>query len=106
MVDVTDVRKFLDEDGLIDEVNGKEVPFAIYLTAIVESASTNYVLPLSFADVECQAIREGDICLGDIEIWIFADSQFIGWECVECGETGAISNWQGTRWDNRDTTRH
>lgn len=106
MTEVADFQQHLDEDGLIDEVNSKDVAFAIFLTAIIESASENYRLPLVMASADCLEIRNDELCLGEIEVWIYAENDYIGWECTECAADGAISNWQGSRWDMRDTTTH
>jgi hypothetical protein len=102
---IEDLEHFLDEDGMIDE-SGKEVPQGTFLTAIVESVTENNQLPLVIADAECFAIHKGEMCEGEIEAWIGAESDCIGWECTKCGDTGFVSNWQGGRWDKRDLVRH
>ena len=106
MKEVIDFQQYLDEDGLLSDVSDEQLAFAMFLTVIVESASTNYSFPLSFAATDCQNFIGHESCMGEIEVWIFADSNYIGWECVECAETGVICNWEGTRWDKRDTTIH
>lgn len=106
MTKVIDVQQYLDEDGLIDEVTVTDLAFAVFVTAVIESVTANYRLPLTLADAECLNIRNDELCHGEVEVWIYADSYFIGWECVECAETGAVSNWEGTRWDMRDDNNH
>lgn len=105
MVELTDIQQYLDDDGLIDE-DCRDPVTAIFLTDIVESASENPRLPLTEADSQCINSSDNELCLGEIEVWIYAESDYIGWECVKCGDAGAISNWQDTRWDRRDTTNH
>ena len=106
MTEVTDLQNYLDDDGLIDDDNIKDPALAIFLTAIVESASANDRLPLTMADAECLGTHNNELCLGEVETWIYAENGYIGWECLKCGETGAISNWEGGRWDMRDATTH
>lgn len=106
MTELTDILQYLDDDGLIDEANCKDPVHAVFLTGVIESASENYRLPITLADAECLGSHNNEVCLGEIETWIYAENNCIGWECVKCGETGAILNWEGTRWDMRDTTSH
>lgn len=97
---------YLDDDGLIDVDNINDPALAIFLSAIVESASANYRLPLTMADAECLGTHKNELCLGEVETWIYAENNDVGWECLRCGEIGAISNWEGSRWDRRDSTNH
>lgn len=106
MAIITDIQHYLDEDGLLVKLTPEASDFALFLTEIITSVSENYGLPLFFADTECKGIKDGKPCMGEVEVWVFASDNRIGWECVECAETGAISNWEGTRWDKRDYTRH
>lgn len=106
MAIITDIQHFLDEDGMIAGITPESYAFVLFLTEVIESISENYGLPLFFANTNCQNIHGGSLCLGEVEVWVFAEDHRIGWECVECAETGVISNWEGTRWDKRDPVRH
>lgn len=106
MAKITDLQHLLDEDGQIAPLSPEAKIYAKFLTEIIVSLSENYGLPLFFADTECVCIENGKLCRGEVEVWVYAEDHRIGWECVECAETGVISNWEGSRWDNRDNTIH
>jgi len=106
MTIVSDLQHFLDEDGGVARMTPEATLFTLFLTQVIESASENYTLPLFFADTECVQAVGKKLCRGEVEVWIYAESNRIGWECVECAATGVISNWEGTQWDKRDYTRH
>ncbi len=102
---ITNIMDFLDEDGdvaelNIESLNIESIELLFFFTAIIESASIAYELPVSLASVNCRK------CDGEIEVWVCPDSHIIGWECLECEEEGNISNWEGTQWDKRDPIRH
>ena len=75
-------------------------------TAIIESATLAYDQPITLSTAGCRNIVDENTCFGDIEVWVDFDTHQIGWECIECGNEGFISNWEGTPWDRRNYTRH
>ena len=106
MVLITNIRHFLNENGEVPELNPEAMALFKFLTAVIETASAAYDQPLSFADINCRTVNDGEACDGDIEVWIDPESHIIGWECLECGAEGTISDWEGTQWDRRDYVRH
>ena len=73
-----------------------------FLAAVVEAATLAYREPITFANVQCPTVVDDERCDGDIEVWLDPDDNQIGWECLDCGEEGTISDWEGMVWDRRD----
>ena len=103
---VTNIQHFLDENGEVPDIPLEAQELLRFLLAIIEAASTNYDVPVAFADTKCRCVVNGNTCDGDIEVWVYAEDNRIGWECLECGDEGVISHWEGTHWDKRNDTCH
>jgi hypothetical protein len=101
MVMEIDILDYLDVDGEPTELACKDPVLFSFLKTVVETASEYNALPMLSADIECSCTVQGDLCLGEIEVWIYADDNRIGWECMSCGDEGVISNWEDTPWDKR-----
>ena len=101
MVMDIDFLDYLNVDGEPSDLAVRDPVLFAFLTSVIEMASEYNSLPLLSADVTCHCVVEGDLCLGVIEVWIYADNDRIGWECLVCGDEGAISNWEMTPWDRR-----
>ena len=106
MVMVTNIRHFLNENGQVPDLPLEAQELVNFLSAIIEAATTNYDAPVAFADTRCRTIVNGKPCPGEIEVWVYAEDNQIGWECLECGDEGVISHWEGTLWDKRNYVRH
>jgi len=106
MVMITNIKHFLEEDGTVPELPKEAKELVNFLSVIIESASSNYAVPLSFAATNCRCIIDGKSCTGEIEVWVYPEDNRIGWECLECGDEGIISEWEGTLWDKRNYTCH
>ena len=106
MVMITDIQHFLDDDGEVPNLSAEAMNLLGFLTAVVERASEKYDAPISFLEGGCRCEVDGEPCPGEVEVWVFAEDNRIGWECLECGDEGIISNWEGTQWDRRNYTRH
>lgn len=106
MVMVTDIQHFLDENGEVPDLPTEARNLLRFLSGVVVAASTEYGKPVTLAAVKCIGTERGDLCGGEIEVWVYADDNRIGWECLDCGNEGVISNWEGTRWDKRTYTCH
>ena len=106
MTMVTNLRHFLDEEDEIPNLPLEAMTLLSFLGSIVEAATIAYDKPITMADVNCRAAVDGKTCLGEIETWVYAENNNIGWECLECGDDGIISEWVGTIWDRRDYVRH
>ena len=103
---ITNIQHFLDENEEVPNIPPEARELLFFLTAIIEAASEKYDAPVTFADAKCQSVVGGQPCQGEIEVWVYAEDNRIGWECLECGEEGVISNWEGTQWDKRNYTCH
>ena len=103
---VTNIQHFLDENGEVSDIPLEAQELLRFLLAIIEAASTNYDVPVAFADTKCRCVVNGNACDGDIEVWVYAEDNRISWECLECGDEGVISHWEGTHWDKRNYTCH
>ncbi len=103
---ITNIEHFLDEKGQVPDLPLEAKELLLFLSAIIETASMGYDRPIILSDIPCREKIEGNACPGEIEVWVFADNNQIGWECMECGEAGVITHWEGTLWDKRNYTRH
>lgn len=106
MTMVTNLRHFLDENGEVPDLTPEAEVLLAFLGQVVEAATLSYDKPISLAGELCRAVLKGDPCRGEVEVWVYAENNQIGWECLECGDDGVITNWEGTKWDCRDYTCH
>ena len=106
MAMITNIRHFLDEDDEVPDLTPEAHELLDFLAGIVEAATIAYGLPVTFAEVQCRSVIDDERCDGDIEVWVDTDDNRIGWECLDCGEEGVISNWESTAWDRRDHVLH
>lgn len=103
---VTNIRHFIDENGEVPALTPEAHALLNFLAAIIEAATLDYGRPLTFADTKCRAVLDGKPCPGEIEVWVYPENNLIGWECLECGDEGVISEWEGTPWDKRNYVCH
>jgi len=96
MAMITNIQHFLGENGEVPELPPEAMELLRYLSAIIEAATIEYARPITFADTKCRSVINGKSCPKDIEVWVYAENNQIGWECLECGEEGVITNWGGT----------
>ena len=106
MTMMTNIRHFLDENDEAPNLSQDAKELLNFLSGIIESASTAYDTPVTLANVKCLKTVNEKSCSGEIEVWVFPEDNRIGWECLECGDEGIISNWEGTQWDKRNYIRH
>ena len=106
MTMITNIQHFMDENGEVPDLPLEAKELLNFLTAIIEAATTEYDRPVTLSAVNCRKLIIGKPCSGEIEVWVYAEDNQIGWECLECGDEGVISNWEGTPWDKRNYTRH
>ncbi|MCK5355030.1 MAG: hypothetical protein KAJ63_07915 [Methyloprofundus sp.] len=100
------IQHFMDENGEVPDLPLEAKELLNFLTAIIEAATIEYERPLTLSAITCQKVIKGNHCSGEIEVWVNADNNQIGWECLECGNDGVITHWEGTPWDKRNYTRH
>jgi hypothetical protein len=106
MAIITNIKHFLDEDGEVANLTLEAQELFSFLIDVVESATIDYARPVALAETKCRSVVDGKICQGEIEVWVYAEDNHIGWECLECGEEGVVTQWEGTPWDRRDYVRH
>jgi len=106
MAMITNIQHFMDENGEVPDLPLEARELLNFLTAIIEAATVEYESPVTLSAVNCRKLIGGKPCSGEIEVWVYAEDNQIGWECLECGDEGVISHWEGTPWDRRDYTRH
>ena len=103
---ITNIQHFLEEDGKVPDLPAEAQELLNFLTAIIEAATIAYDRPVTLSSVPCRNVVEGGLCSGEVEVWVDADNNQIGWECLECRDEGVISDWEGTPWDKRNYTLH
>ena len=92
------MRHFLDEQGEIPEDMHKDArELAGFFAMVIDSTTT--ILPASLTPIDIRCFKKG--CHGIIRAASNRDTEEIHWKCPVCDNAGIISNWQGTKWDNR-----
>lgn len=93
---ITNFQHYLDKNGKIPTNMPKEArELANFFALLVDDATSGDY------DSEPQIRCIGMNCSGLIVPTIIEDSSEIYWVCTECKTNGVISNWVGTKWDNR-----
>ena len=103
---ITNIQHFISEDGEIPDLPVEAEELLNFLTAIIEAATIEYERPVTLSSKRCRKVINGKPCSGEIEVWVYVENNQIGWECMECGDNGVITHWEGTPWDKRNYTRH
>ena len=96
---VTDVSHYLDDDGEI--VANVPIParkLASFLVLIIDCITAADVPATITSTLRCR--KRG--CHGSVIIALPNPMDEIHWQCNKCQHNGIISQWQGTKWDNRD----
>lgn len=96
---VMDIRHFLDESGEIAVAAPKPARQLVSFLGLLIDAVTHETLPAAIlSDIRCR--QRG--CQGLIAVSCEDDpAESICWKCSQCDHHGTISNWAGTKWDNR-----
>ena len=106
MTMITNILHFMGEDGEAPDLPIEAKELLNFLTAIIEAATIEYERPVTQSSTGCRQVINGKPCPGEIEVWVYAENNQIGWECKKCGDEGVITHWEGTPWDKRIYTRH
>lgn len=104
---ITDLNHYLEDGKLYSKLPPPALKFVEFLGAIV--AAITSAEPDDPLGVRCKPRPGRRKCSGEIEGYISPESDRIQWMCLDCGDNGVISGWQGTMWDCRDAgerTRH
>ena len=70
-----------------------------FLTQIIASTTRTVPNTLTATDVPCNSLK----CEGYIKSALRPDTEEIHWYCPKCEKEGLINNWQGTKWDKRNS---
>lgn len=95
---ISNMTHFLNEQGNIPKEMPKEArELASFHAMVVDSTTITMPTILTSTDLRCFK----KACHGLIKTAVKHDDGEIHWYCPECENEGVISQWQGTRWDNR-----
>ena len=96
---ITKMTHFLDETGNIPQEMQKEArELASFMALVVDTTTINRPTTLALTNIRC--FEKG--CHGMIKTSLRPSNEEIYWYCPDCENEGTISEWQGTRWDNRN----
>ena len=95
---ISNLTHFLNENGIIPKQMPKEArELASFLTLVVDYTTEHSGVVLNAINLRCFT----DHCKGIIESELINSGTEIHWICPKCRNEGIISEWQGSRWDNR-----
>ena len=93
---------FLDDKGNIPTEMPKEArELASFMALVVDTISKTCPQTLATTDIRC--FQKG--CQGIIKSEIIGKNDDVHWVCSKCENEGVISEWQGTKWDNRSKNK-
>ncbi len=86
---ITDATHFLDEKGAIGPQHGPGRKMAEFFGTVIVAATMRGAGQKPSVCFKCSgSVQAQSPVRGVIE-----------WQCASCGESGRISNWEGTLWD-------
>jgi len=95
---ITTFTHFLDEKGNIPKKMPKEArELASFMALVVDEATKDYPEKICCTNIRCI----NSACDSYIITEFVEKDEKIWWYCGDCDYEGLISEWQGTRWDNR-----
>ena len=111
MMWISDLRHFLDEEGEIpDELPGPALEMALFLGSIAAWVTSRECRDPycedAWTNVPCRRRPRRRRCRGTIVAWLDSDGATIVWQCLNCGDRGTITGWEGTDWDRRPDEVH
>lgn len=106
MAMITNIQHFMDDGKVAEDLSAEAQDLLNFLSAIIEAATEAYDQAITVSTAGCRNVIDGKRCFGNLEVWVNFDNHQIGWECIECGDEGVITHWEGTPWDKRNFTRH
>jgi len=96
---VTDLTHYLDDVGeVVQRIPTEARQLASFLALIVDAVTSRF--PQTHSGIETGIRCRGSGCKGMIIAALAHYEEPVHWHCLECGDNGTISNWQGTKWDN------
>jgi hypothetical protein len=97
---IVDLRHYLTPVGTLAALPKRARILAEYFTLIVAQGS-NFDEQIT---LRCRRRPRRHACAGVLEISLDQELDGMLWGCPVCGDNGVIRGWQGTFWDNSDTT--
>ncbi len=94
---------FLDDQGNIPKQMPREARELASFMALVVDATTK-TMPSTLTSTEIRCFKKS--CHGLVKSALSPDGKEIHWYCAECENEGVISEWQGTKWDNKRIENH
>lgn len=95
---MTDLRHFID---LPETAPGPARRLAEHLTSVVRAATASDPGVAWVSALRCRRRPGRRVCPGFIEVLRTDIPASIHWQCVSCGDEGAISGWEGSPFDLR-----
>ena len=96
------MQHYLDMEGNIPKQMPKEArELASFMALVIDTTTKNSPFTLTQTDIRCFEIG----CHGLIKSEALKENNEIHWYCPVCENEGLISNWQGTKWDNRSVQK-
>lgn len=97
---VTDLKYFIDEQGVIPEALARRTRHFIENLGAIIALVTEKPGASPRRIVCCWNKIKSKPCCGKIDAGIDIGSLKIFWHCLKCGDNGSISSWRNTLWDN------
>ncbi len=99
MAYVMNLTHYLDENGNIPEdIPAPARQMGSFLALMVDEITRHY--PHASFGIETSLKCLNKSCKGQLIVALDSQSSPVCWHCLECEDTGTISHWQNTRWDN------
>ncbi|OFY75583.1 MAG: hypothetical protein A2V46_10320 [Bacteroidetes bacterium RBG_19FT_COMBO_42_7] len=99
---ISNMTHFLDESRNIPKEMPKEARELASFLALVVDATTK-TMPSILTSTEIRCLKKK--CEGLIKSEILGKKDDIHWVCSKCKNEGVISEWQKTKWDNRQNPK-
>ena len=99
MAYIINLTHYLDNTGNIP----KSIPaparrLASFMALVVDEVTRQYPHAASGIETTLRCFKKS--CKGTVIGALDDDTKPVCWYCLDCGESGTISNWQHTRWDD------
>lgn len=97
----TNLQHYLDETGDIpQDLPSESRQLASFLALVVDTVTSAFPMTDRGVDTGIRCHRSG--CTGTVIGALDDYEEDVHWYCLECGDMGVVSGWQGTDWDNID----
>jgi len=95
---ISNMTHFLDETGNIPtEMPVEAREMASFLALVIDVTTLSLATTLTTTEIRCFE----KFCDGNIKTKINNSTKEIHWYCPKCENEGKISDWQGTKWNNK-----